>query len=377
MHTGLSASSHAKSHNDNQNPGWWESFIGPGLALDTDKYHVICTNVLGSCYGSTGSSSIDQDTNLPYATTFPVISIFDMVRAQFLLLDHLNIKSLHASVGSSMGGMQSLAASALFPDRVRRCVSISACARSHPYSIALRHTQRAVLMSDKYWCRGRYYPQFGPLSDQEKNEMGLQGNERVPPHVGMKLARMIATIGYRSGPEWEMRFGRRKLESSRPGFCPEYLIESYLDHQGEKFCLQYDPNSLLYVSKAMDLFDMSVDEQDNEAMSLIPSTQSPTQAFSSPAESPRHESMEIEQRRLIKGLSRIKCPVLVLGVQSDILFPVAQQKEIAIALRQRKHPEPEQNMVTYYELDSIFGHDTFLMDVANVGAAIKGHLDAK
>ncbi|POR35463.1 Putative serine-O-acetyltransferase cys2, partial [Tolypocladium paradoxum] len=243
LHTGLSASSHAHSTEANPQPGWWEKFIGPGAPLDTDKYHIICTNVIGGCYGSTGPSSIDPGNGERYATRFPVLTMQDMVRAQFRLLDGLGIDRLYASVGSSMGGMQSLAAGVLFPSRVGRIASISGCARSHPYSIAMRHTQRQVLMMDPNWNRGFYY-------------------DRVPPHAGMKLAREIATVTYRSGPEWEQRFGRRRADPSKPpALCPDFLIETYLDHAGEKWCLNYDPNSLLYVSKAMDLFDLGRDNQ--------------------------------------------------------------------------------------------------------------------
>lgn len=142
LHTGLSASSHAKSNLANPRPGWWEKFIGPGLALDTDRFFIICTNVLGGCYGSTGPSSIDPADRERYATRFPIITMEDMVRAQFRLLDKLRVQKLYASVGASMGGMQSLAAGVLFPDRVGRIISISGCARSHPYSIAMRYTQR-------------------------------------------------------------------------------------------------------------------------------------------------------------------------------------------------------------------------------------------
>jgi homoserine acetyltransferase len=142
LHTGLSASSHAHSTPENPKPGWWEKFIGPGKPLDTDKYFVICTNVIGGCYGSTGPSSIDPANGERYATRFPILTMEDMVRAQFRLLDALKIQRLYASVGSSMGGMQSLAAGTLFPERVGRIASISGCARSHPYSIAMRHTQR-------------------------------------------------------------------------------------------------------------------------------------------------------------------------------------------------------------------------------------------
>jgi homoserine O-acetyltransferase len=172
LHTGLSASSHAKSHDKNPNPGWWEKFIGPGLALDTNKFHIICTNVLGGCFGSTGPSSVDPSSSSGerYATGLPILTIFDMVRAQFKMLDRMGINKLHASVGSSMGGMQSLAAAALFPERVGRLVTISAAARSHPYSIALRFVQRQILMSDPNWNKGYYY-------------------NKVLPHTGMKVFR--------------------------------------------------------------------------------------------------------------------------------------------------------------------------------------------
>lgn len=142
LYTGLSASSHAHSTEANPQPGWWEKFIGPGKPVDTDKYFVICTNVIGGCYGSTGPSSVDPANGEQYATRFPILTMEDMVRAQFRLLDHLGIEKLYASVGSSMGGMQSLASGVLFPDRVGRIVTISGCARSHPQTIAMRHIQR-------------------------------------------------------------------------------------------------------------------------------------------------------------------------------------------------------------------------------------------
>jgi homoserine acetyltransferase len=146
LHTGLSASSHAASTELNPSPGWWEKFIGPGKALDTDQYFIICTNVLGGCYGSTGPSSLDPIRNQPYGTNFPLLSIFDMVRAQFNLLDHLGIDKLYASVGCSMGGMQSIAAGWLFPDRVGKVASISGTARSSPSAIAMRYAQRSGML---------------------------------------------------------------------------------------------------------------------------------------------------------------------------------------------------------------------------------------
>ncbi|EIW82077.1 homoserine acetyltransferase [Coniophora puteana RWD-64-598 SS2] len=368
LHTGLSASSHAASTSMNPSEGWWEKFIGPGKAIDTRQFFVICTNVLGGCYGSTGPSSSDPSGER-YATRFPIVSIFDMVRAQFHLLDHLGVDRLYASVGSSMGGMQSLAAGWLFPDRVGRIVSISGTARSSPGSIAMRHAQRSVLMADPNWNNGFYY-------------------DGVPPHIGMKLARQIATITYRSGPEWDQRFGRklRKENSSqgsvqdrKPTLCPDFLIETYLDHQGEQFCLKYDANSLLYVSKAMDLFDLTLPAIEEVGMvPPPPSTIEPDYSYSSiyatahtfskshppPPNPPPHLP------ELAEGLRPLaNTPMLILGVQSDILFPVDQQRELADALRMAGN-----GRVGYYELGGVWGHDTFLLDVLNVGGAIRGFL---
>ncbi|KAK6224263.1 homoserine O-acetyltransferase [Colletotrichum tabaci] len=379
LHTGLSASSHAHSTASNPKPGWWEKFIGPGLALDTDKYHVICTNVIGGCYGSTGPSSIDPADGQRYATRFPILTMEDMVRAQFRLLDGLGVDKLYASVGSSMGGMQSLAAGVLFPDRVGRIVSISGCARSHPYSIAMRHTQRQVLMMDPNWNRGFYYG-------------------RVPPHAGMKLAREIATVTYRSGPEWEQRFGRRRADPSKPpALCPDFLIETYLDHAGEKFCLTYDPNSLLYVSKAMDLFDLGRENQvaagarRAEREKLLQSGASPARndaacSLTLPekpyVEQPESNAgaadqpIEVSSRPpedLIAGLAPLRdTPALVIGVASDILFPAWQQREVAEALKLAGNRN-----VAHYELSeemSFFGHDTFLLDLKNIGGNLKNFL---
>ncbi|GAA5986718.1 hypothetical protein JCM11641_007751 [Rhodosporidiobolus odoratus] len=388
LHTGLSASSHAHSTKANPAEGWWERFIGPGKALDTDKYFVICTNVLGGCYGSTGPSSLDPSDGQPYATRFPIISIFDMVRAQFKLLDHLGIGKLQASIGSSMGGMQSIAAAHLEPERVGKVVSISGTARSSPSSIAMRYAQRSVLMADPNWKRGFYY-------------------DDMPPHTGMKLARQIATITYRSGPEWEQRFARRRRDLSSaaieptsadaahlpspPVLCPDFFIETYLDHQGEAFCLKYDANSLIYVSKAMDLFDMSQDALDeldarrvardagvepSDALCPIPPPK-PSAVTQDPAKKkikPFISSLPSSHAylpALTRGLSRLgNIPVLIMGVQSDTLFPIEQQRELAECLKANGN----QNVV-YYELNQPWGHDTFLLEVGSVGGAVKGFLE--
>ncbi|BGP22700.1 Serine O-succinyltransferase [Rhodotorula toruloides] len=385
LHTGLSASSHAHSTPANPAEGWWEKFIGPGKALDTDKYFVICTNVLGGCYGSTGPSSIDPSDGKPYATRFPIVSIFDMVRAQFELLTSLGVDKLAASVGSSMGGMQSIAAAYLEPERVGKVVSISGTARSSPASMAMRFAQRSVLMADPNWKRGFYY-------------------DDLPPHTGMKLARQIATITYRSGPEWEQRFGRRRRDlsphsaspdpshiASPPVLCPDFLIETYLDHQGEQFCLKYDANSLIYISKAMDLFDMSQEALDDlEARRRARNTGAPRSAALCAVHPPYSYHHPPAKRQkdpkpfisslpsshaylpsLTRGLARLKAhPTLVMGVQSDTLFPIEQQRELAECLKANGNPH-----VVYYELNQPFGHDTFLLDVTSVGGAVKAFLE--
>ncbi|KAL5114901.1 Serine O-succinyltransferase [Pleosporales sp. CAS-2024a] len=369
LHTGLSASSHAHSTETNTQPGWWEKFIGPDRPLDTNKYFVICTNVIGGCYGSTGPSSIDPANGERYATRFPILTMEDMVRAQFRLLDHLGIEKLYASVGSSMGGMQSLAAGTLFADRVGRLWTV------------LTEID-AVLMMDPNWARGFYY-------------------DGIPPHGGMKLAREIATVTYRSGPEWEMRFGRRRADPSRPpALCPDFLIETYLDHAGEKWCLEYDANSLLYVSKAMDLFDLGQDHRDRinavrkanstrlqayvHGSAIQANTSSDVCSLTLPDKPYEEQPADVDPSAveadgseppadLVAGLQPLaNTPTLVLGVASDILFPAWQQREIATTLKRTGNKN-----VTHIELGeekSLFGHDTFLLDLDNVGGAVKSFL---
>jgi len=315
LHTGLSASSHARSQPANPEPGWWEDFVGPGSAIDTDHFFVICTNLLGGCYGTTGPSSPNPATSQPYATDFPIITVADMVRAQLMLLDHLGIEILHGSVGASLGGMQSLMLASLAPWRVRRMASISAAAQAHPQSIAMRFVQRQAVMADPNWRSGRYYG------------AGF-------PHQGLRVARQIGTITYRSGPEWLERFGRKRVSDGPPRLDEDFQVESYLAHQGDKFCLEYDPNSYLYISKAMDLFDLTNRTDGEDTL-----------------------------------LSRIYAPALVIGVASDILFPVWQQRELATLLDASGCP------TTYIELDAPYGHDAFLIERRPVGDALKKHLE--
>uniref|UniRef100_A0A7S4Q845 AB hydrolase-1 domain-containing protein n=1 Tax=Alexandrium monilatum TaxID=311494 RepID=A0A7S4Q845_9DINO len=322
LQCGMSASSHACSHTRNQVRGWWEDFIGPGRPLDTNLFHVICTNNLGGCFGSSGPSSFHPADGRRYGSRFPRFDVYDQVAAQFALLDYLGIEKLHACVGASLGGMQSICAAGRFPDRVGKFVTISACAKSFPGSMAFRHAQRQAVMSDPNFKGGDYY-------------------EGELPASGLRLARQLGTITYRSGQEWHQRFGqRRHKEAPAPkDLNVEFEIERYLMHQGEKWVNNYDPNSMLWISKAMDSFTMEKADEDGR-----PS--------------------------LIEGLADAMQPALVIGVQHDVLFPVWQQKEVADTLRAAGN-----RRVVYYELDSIYGHDAFLLDAVSIGPAVKGHLE--
>ncbi|AMD19779.1 HCL372Cp [Eremothecium sinecaudum] len=367
IHTGLSASSHARSSDMNNTPGWWEKFIGPGSSiLDTEKYFIICTNVLGSCFGSSGPPSSDPSDGLPYGTRFPLVSIQDMIRAQNRLVkDQFGIKKLYASVGSSMGGMQSLAYGQLFPDEVEKIISISACARSHPSSIALRHAQRQVLMNDPNWQRGFYYP----TPDKPDSN---------PPYVGMRLARLIATISYRSGPEWESRFGTERLNNENPPtLCADFLVESYLDYQGSKFCFEYDANAFLYLSRAMDMFDLSLTgTQRNErrrkaTLAEMQTGKIPIQELKYEPLNPQKKSKTSTTEENLSDLAAGMLPlrnkdILIIGVKSDILFPYRQQREIVDLLGNG----PNIKYVELSEEQSLYGHDTFLLDTKYVGSSI-------
>lgn len=371
IHTGLSASSHAHSSPENLQPGWWEKFIGPNNeALDSNKWFLICTNVLGGCYGSTGPSSINSANGSPYATRFPMLSIQDIIRSQNrLVTEQFGIKKLYASIGSSMGGLQSLSYGQQFPDQVDKIVSVSACARSHPSSIAMRHAQRQVLMADPHWNRGFYYPT-------------VEEPYRIPPHVGMKLAREIATVTYRSGPEWESRFGTERLDDDRaPVLCPDFLIERYLDHQGEKFSLEYDANSFLYLSKTMDLFDLSKSHSDKskvrreQSKRFFESNELDKLDYESnlkPSEKEKKKrttTQEEAYQNLKLGMKPLTDKeVLVIGVKSDGLFPYWQQREVYELLGGQENNKIEH--VELAESDSIFGHDTFLLDFEHVGKSI-------
>jgi homoserine O-acetyltransferase len=305
--TGLSPSAHAASSTEDPSPGWWEDMIGPGRPIDTRRFFVICINSLGSPFGSTSPASIYPATGKPYRLSFPVLTVEDIARAGHEVVASLGIRKLAAVVGSSLGGMTVLAYCALFPDEARSLVSISAAARSQPFSIALRSLQREMIRRDPDWREGNYSADLIPVQ-------------------GMRLARKLGMITYRSAKEWARRFGRERASVERkPGdpFGIDFEVESYLENHAAKFIGQFDPNCYLYISRAMDLFDLA-----------------------------DHGGSVSE------ALKRFKVErALIVGVTTDLLFPIEQQEELAEGLAAGG------KQVEFARLDSLQGHDSFLVDM--------------
>ena len=313
--TGLSPSAHVCSSPDDPSTGWWEDMVGPAKPIDTNRYFVVCINSLGSCFGSTGPASVNPDTGERYRLSFPVLTVEDIACSSIYVLDELGVQSVHTVVGSSMGGMTALAFCLLHVGRVRRLVSISSAARSLPFSIALRSVQREVIREDPAWQNGNYDPDgHGPVS-------------------GMRLARKLGMITYRSAAEWAERFGRERAtdpgESDNP-FGIDFEIESYLEAHANRFIGSFDANCYLYLSRAMDLFD-AADHGGSLDISFA--------------------SLKLDA-------------ALVIGVETDFLFPVTQQEELALALD--RHVET----VTFKRLPSIQGHDSFLVDMDRFRPAV-------
>jgi homoserine O-acetyltransferase len=283
---------------------WWPELFGPGRPLDPTRHCVLCVNVLGSCYGSTGPTSIDPRTGVPYAGDFPVVSIGDMVRAQAELLDSLGIDRLQCVVGGSIGGMQALAWATQFPERVARCVAIGAVPLS-AMGLALSHLQRQAIRGDPAWRGGQY------AADE-------------PPAAGLALARALAMCSYKSEALFQERYGRRPNRSGEdPASSPagRFDVSGYLDYQGQIFVRRFDANSYLVISKAMDLFDLGRD--------------------------PGEEA---------EALRRIRARVLLVGITSDWLFPPGDVRALAVRMRSAGVN------VRYAELQSTHGHDAFLAD---------------
>lgn len=313
--TGLSPSAHAASNAQDPSPGWWEDMIGPGKHIDTRRWFVICVNTLGSCKGSTGAASPDPASGQPYRLSFPDLTLEDAAEAAHALVRGLGIGKLACLLGNSMGGMTALAYLSLHPDSVRAHISISTAPQAQPFAIAIRSLQREAIRLDPQWNNGEY-------------------TDEHYPEAGMSIARKLGVITYRSAMEWVGRFARIRLESDQreeEPFGAEFQIESYLIGHARRFVRNFDPNSYLYLSRASDWFDVA----------------------------------EYGQGSVAAALARVRLEqALVIGVETDILFPLSQQQEIADGLRGAGAT------VEFVALDSPQGHDAFLVDIARFGAAI-------
>ena len=302
-------------HPGEKDPGWWDNMIGHGKAFDIDKYFVICSNVIGGCHGSTGPSTINPKTNRPYGLDFPLITVKDMVTAQSYLVKSLGIKKLVCVAGGSMGGMQVLQWTVSFPEMVATAIPIATSARHSPQQIAFNEVGRQAIMADSNWNDGNYYGKSAPRS-------------------GLSVARMIGHITYMSDVSMGEKFGRRvKEEHGDKKFSPDFEVEGYLQYRGDNFVKRFDANSYLYITKAIDRFDLT-----------------------------NGGSLE----KVFKAASAVK--FLVIAFKSDWLYPAYQSKEIVRACKQA------QVDVSYCELNSTYGHDAFLLEVEEQEHFIKNFL---
>ena len=301
----LTGDAHAAGwHKGARKPGWWEMVIGPGKVLDSEKYFIICSNVLGGCKGTTGPSSINPETNKEYGLDFPVITIKDMVDVQKILVDSFGINQLYAVVGGSMGGMQVLQWIVTYPEMMKKAIPIATTARSSPQQIAFNEVGRQSIFSDPNWNGGNYYD-----------------TGKIPKN-GLSVARMIAHITYLSDESMYIKFGRDLQDKEEISYdlSMDFQVESYLHHQGESFVKRFDANSYLYITKAVDLFDLSTNNS------------------------------------VIEGFKDVKCKLEVISVDSDWLYPTEQSTEIVAALNANDVE------VTFSEIKSNYGHDAFLLE---------------
>ena len=314
----LSGDAHvAERHSTHdRKPGWWDEAVGSGKAFDTDRYFIICSNVIGGCSGSTGPSSINPETGRPYGLSFPVITVADMVEAQRWLLDALDIPTVLCVTGGSMGGMQAIQWAVSYPDRVRSAVVLASTARTSAQTIALNEVPRQAIYADPNWNEGDYY-----------------GKE--PPNAGLAVARMIGHITYLSEESMREKFGRRLQDREKYGydFATEFEVESYLKYHGNRFTTRFDANSFLYITKAIDYFDMSLGRGD-----------------------------------LAQAFTDVKAKFLVLSYSSDWLYPPEQSEELVRALL-RKGID-----ASYVEIKSDYGHDAFLLEVERLGELTRDFL---
>jgi homoserine O-acetyltransferase len=302
----LSGDAHAAGYHSSEDvkPGWWDIMIGPGKAFNTNKYFVICSNVIGGCKGSTGPSSINPKTGKPYALDFPIVTIRDIINAQKHLIDHMGIKSLLSISGGSIGGMQVLQWTVSYPEMVRSAIPVATAARQSAQGIAFDEVGRRAIMSDPNWNGGNYY------------------GKKIPKD-GLSLARMIGHITYLSDESMHQKFGRNLQDISEYSFSflPEFQVESYLYYKGDSFIKRFDANTYLYITKAIDYFDLTNG-----------------------------------QKSLAKVFEHVKAKFLVISFSSDWLYPSYQSKEIVRALKANNVD------VTYFEIKSNYGHDAFLIE---------------
>jgi homoserine O-acetyltransferase len=308
----------ASPHPITGKPGWWNRMVGPGKPIDTSRFHVICANVIGSCMGSTGPASADADGR-PYGMRFPVITIRDMVRAQVALLDALGIERLHAAVGGSMGGMQALSFAANFPGRTARVLAIATSPRHSAQNIAFHEVGRQAVMADPAWEGGAYY-------DTGRG-----------PEKGLAVARMAAHITYLSEAGLTDKFGRRLQDRDAKsfGFDADFQVESYLRYQGLAFTDRFDANSYLYITRAMDYFDLAEE----------------------------HGGL------LADAFRDSGARFCVVSFDTDWLYPTAESRSIVHALNAVAAP------VSFVELSAPFGHDSFLLEVPALDRVVKGFLE--
>jgi homoserine O-acetyltransferase len=315
--SGLSPSAHAASSRKDPTPGWWETMIGHGRPIDTDRFFVIALNSLGSCKGSTGPASENPETGQIYKLDFPDLSVEDIAKSANMLIDHLGIEQLCTMVGPSMGGMSALAYLQRNPRGARHFLTISSSPTSEPFSIAIRSLQRELIVSDPAWNDGNY-------------------NDDQWPEKGMRMARKLGMLSYRSFEEWRTRFGRREQDYFPTElFGMNYEVESYLEAAARRFVGSFDPCSYLYLSRAMDWFNISDDYPD-----------------------------------LTAALAGFKVhSACVIGAQTDILFPIHQQKEIADAL------SANGIHTLFFSLGSLMGHDAFLVDHEHFDPPVRAYFN--
>jgi len=310
----------ASAHPMTGKPGWWDTMVGPGKPIDTDRFFVICSNVLGGCMGTTGPAEVSKTTGRPYGLDFPLVTIRDMVAAQAMLLDALGIEKVLSVIGGSMGGMQVLQWAVSFPDRVVSAVPIACAARHSAQNIAFHEVGRQAIMADPDWKNGTYQ---------------LHG---VQPSKGLAVARMAAHITYLSEAALQRKFGRelQDREQISFGFGPDFQIESYLRHQGIAFVDRFDANSYLYITRAMDYFDLAAE----------------------------HDGV------LAKAFAGAKARFLLVSFTSDWLFPTPENKHVAHALN------ASAAIVSFVEIATDRGHDAFLLDEPEMFQTVRGFLNS-